>query len=77
MSTEDIIQIRIDRHSIGIQGLKKVFEEIACEFSDKPDDAVQKELLRRLSKKNYIPDSVKEAYATAFLREFKNFWEAF
>ena len=73
MSTEDITQIKIDRHSIGILGLKTVFEEIACQFSDKPYDAVQEELLRRLSKNNYILDNVKNAYAKAFLREFKKY----
>jgi len=71
MSTDDIVQIKVDQHSVGIMGLKQILEEMGPEFADKPDEEVQTELLRRLSKKNYIPNSVKERYGKAFLREFK------
>jgi len=70
MPTDDIAQIKIDEHSVGIMGLKQIFEEMAA---DKPDEEAQTELLRCLSKKNYIPNSAKERYGKAFLREFKKF----
>jgi len=71
MTTDDIVQIKIDKHNVGIMGLRQVLEEMAKDFAEKPDEAVQAELLRRLSNKNYIPDSAKKSYGKAFLREFK------
>lgn len=71
MSTDDIVQIKVDQHSVGIMGLKQILEEMAIGFADKPDEEVQTELLRRLSKKNYIPNSAKKRYGKAFLQKFK------
>lgn len=73
MLQADVTQIKIDRHTIGIMGLKDVMEEMVEEWSERPDEEVQDELLKRLSRKNYIPDKVRGAYAKAFLREFKRF----
>ncbi len=71
MSQDDVIQIRVGNSPVGIMGLKTAMEAMAKEYVDKPDDEVGAELLKRLSKKNYIPNRVKENYAKAFLREFK------
>jgi len=73
MSQEDVVQIKVDRHAVGIMGMKTAMEAMAKEYADKPDDEAGSELLKRLSKKNYIPNRVKENYAKAFLREFKKF----
>jgi len=73
MSQEDLVQIKVDGQAVGIMGLKATMEEMAPEYTDKPDDQVGTELLARLRTKNYIPDRVKENYAKAFLREFKKF----
>ena len=73
MSQEDITQIRINKSTIGIIGLKSVLEDMAEGYRDKPDTEVLEELLHRLGKKNYIPEKVKRSYAAAFLREFKKF----
>lgn len=73
MSQEDVVQIKVDKQSVGIMGLNRTMEEVAKEYADKPDDEIKAELLKRLSKKNYIPDRVKENYAKAFSREFKKF----
>ena len=54
-------------------GLALAMEAMAKKYADKPDDEAEAELLKRLSKKNYIPNRVKENYAKAFLREFKKF----
>lgn len=48
-------------------------EEMAKDYAEKPNGEVQTELLKRLSRKNYIPDRVKGDYGKAFLREFKRF----
>jgi len=73
MSQDDVTQIRVGNASIGIMGLTKVMEEMTEGWAEKSDKEVQDELLKRLSKRNYIPDKVKESYGTAFLREFKKF----
>jgi len=73
MSREDVVQIKVDKQSVGIMGMKLAMEAMAKQYADKPDDEAEAELLKRLSKKNYIPNRVKENYAKAFLREFKKF----
>lgn len=73
MSKDDVKQIKVGRHTTGIIGLKNVVEEVAKEFAEKQDEEIQAELLKRLSKKNYISDRTRESYGKAFLREFNIF----
>ncbi len=71
MTSDDIVQIKVDKHSVGIMGLKKAMEEMADDYAERPDDEIKTELLNRLSRKNYFPKSAVESYGKAFLREFK------
>ena len=73
MTTEDVTQIKIGQHRTGIIGLKNALKEISREFADKPDDKIAAELFGRLSKLNYIPESNRNKYEQAFLREYKKF----
>jgi len=73
MSEQDVSQIRVEDYSVGIMGLKTALEEIAESYAQKADHEVADALLRRLSKKNYIPDKARTAYGNAFLREFKKY----
>ena len=73
MSKDDVKQIKVGSHTTGIIGLKNVIEEVAKEFSEKQDEEIQAELLKRLSKQNYISDRTRESYGKAFLREFNIF----
>ena len=73
MSKDDVKQIKVGRHTTGIIGLKNVVEEVAKEFVEKQDEEIKAELLKRLSKKNYISDRTRESYGKAFLREFNIF----
>jgi len=73
MSQDDIAQIRVEGSPVGIIGLKSVMEEMAQKFAHRPAGEVMEELLKRLGKRNYIPDKVRESYGKAFLREFKRF----
>jgi small redox-active disulfide protein 2 len=73
MSKDDVKQIKVGSHTTGIIGLKNVIEEVAKEFAEKLDEEIQAELLKRLSKKNYISDRTRESYGKAFLREFNIF----
>ncbi len=73
MSSDDTVQIRVGKHTVGVLGLKSVLEAVADTFADKPDALIRSELLTRLKNKNYIPDKARETYGDAFLREFKKF----
>lgn len=70
MSQDEVVRIKVNKQSVGVIGLKRVIEEMGPEYAEKPDAEVQGELLRRLSKMNYIPDHAKEGYGRALLREF-------
>lgn len=52
-------------------GLKQALEALSETHAKQPDAAVAAELLRRLSKENYIPDKAQEKYGRAFVREFR------
>jgi len=73
MSDVDVSQIRVGEFTAGIIGLKSVLQDMAGEWAEKPDAVVAAELLKRLSVKNYIPESANVSYGMAFLREFKKF----
>jgi small redox-active disulfide protein 2 len=73
MGTDDIVQIRVGGFPVGIVGLKQTMESMAGECAEQPDHEVEKELIARLGKRNYIPDRARDEYGKAFLREFKKF----
>jgi small redox-active disulfide protein 2 len=73
MGTDDIVQIRVGGFYVGIVGLKQTMESMAGEYAEQPDHEVEKELIARLGKRNYIPDRARDEYGKAFLREFKKF----
>ena len=56
MGQDDVIQIKVDGHGVGIIGLKTVMEDIAEEYANRSDEEVGAELLERLRRKNYVPD---------------------
>jgi len=70
MGQDDVIQIKVDGHGVGIIGLKTVMEDIAEEYANRSDEEVGTELLERLRRKNYVPDRAVEGYRRAFVREF-------
>ncbi len=73
MAKDEITQIKVGRHRMGIIGLKHVLEEVSRKFDGRSDNAVSTELIRRLSELNYIPENSQEDYEQAFLREYKKF----
>lgn len=73
MSQDDVTQIKVGGQATGIIGLKTVLEDMAETYGERPNQKIIEELLNRLSKRNYIPEKVKESYGKAFLREFKRF----
>jgi hypothetical protein len=73
MTEDEITQIKVGHHRMGIIGLKHVLEEVSREFDNLPDHDLKAELIARLSECNYITENKKEVYGEAFLREFKKF----
>ena len=58
---------------IGIVGLESTFEKLAEDDIDHKNADLPRMLLERLSKKNYIPEHVREKYGRVFVREFRKF----
>ena len=73
MTDQKITQIRIRGNLVGIVGLEAVMQTIAADFATQSDAAVGKEMVGRLSAKNYIPGNARDHYAAAFVREFRKF----
>ncbi len=73
MTDSDITQIRIGNHKVGLIGLKKTIETMANSTGDQPDEWIAKEITKKLKKKNYIPDRVKDQYEKAFIRELRRY----
>jgi small redox-active disulfide protein 2 len=73
MVNEDITQIKIGTFQVGIMGLKEVMAELTSFQGLDSDDDVTRELVHRLSKKNYIPEKARAEYGRAFLKEFKKY----
>ena len=73
MSSDEVTQVRIGGDRIGIIGLKSILSEVAETCAAQTDEEIRTELLKRLNKRNYIPESSKKEYGQAFLKEFKKF----
>jgi Thioredoxin domain len=73
MASNTVTQIMVAGQKTGIIGLEEVLEEVVLEMSGRPDNEIKGALLKRFSKKNYIPDKIKQKYAEAFYREYKKY----
>jgi small redox-active disulfide protein 2 len=73
MTQDDHSRIRVGDHQIGVIGLRGAIEEIAQSHGDKTDEEVQRVLLEKLSRKNYIPGSARCDYGRAFVLEFRKY----
>jgi small redox-active disulfide protein 2 len=71
MEHDDIVQIRVGDSPVGIIGLSAMIAEVAEAYAERPDSDVAEELLKRLSRRNFIPEKAREEYKNAFLRDFK------
>ena len=74
MSQKEVRKIKVGKNVIGIIDWNNTLEVVAKGFAGKPEDEIQAELLKRLSKGNYIPDNIRQDYGKAFLREFNKFF---
>jgi small redox-active disulfide protein 2 len=73
VGSEDITQVKVGTFQVGIIGLKEVMADLASSMANFPDGEVERELIQRLSRKNYIPEKAKAEYGQALLKEFKKF----
>ena len=71
MPSDEVTQIKIGGSRIGIIGLRSILSEVAETDAAQTDEEIRAELIKRLNKRNYIPESSKEKYGQAFLKEFK------
>jgi len=71
MASEEVTQIKVGKNRMGIIGLKQILADVAQTYNGRPDNEIEAELMRRLTKLNYIPDQAQTEYGQAFLREFK------
>ena len=71
MAEDDVRQVMIKGRLIGIVGLDDLFKKTAETHQGKTDEEIQNRLLAAISVKNYIPQSAREDYGRALLREYK------
>jgi small redox-active disulfide protein 2 len=72
MEEKDYHLVVVGDTQVGLIGLKEIFEELKSQRGT-PESALKEMLIEKASKKNYIPNSVKEDYEKALLKEFKKF----
>jgi small redox-active disulfide protein 2 len=73
MTVPEINRIKIGKHMFGIVDLKSTFEEMARDHAGETDAVLSRMLLKRLEKKNYIPENARDVYGRSFVREFRKF----
>lgn len=73
MADIDVTQIGIGGFVVSIAGIRRLMDEMAGTYADKPDDEVSSLMLDRLGQCNYIPNGARKDYAGAFVREFRKF----
>jgi len=71
MTSRKVTQIAVNNRKVGIVGLENTIDDMADDYARKPDAEIQIEMIRRLSRKNYIPDRAVDNYGRAFVREFR------
>jgi len=73
VTAQRVTQIRVKGNLVGIVGLQDVMEAMKPDYSEQSDEVIGKEMISRLAAHNYIPDSAREHYAKALVREFRVF----
>ena len=71
MTKDEIKQIMINDHLVGIVGLDDLIKKTAETHRGKNDEDIKNILLREITLNNYVPPAAQDAYGYALLREFK------
>lgn len=73
MTNLEVTRIKVGGQATGIIGLKQALEAVCAEAGDRSDKEIKEELVKRLSRNNYIAEKTRDMYGLAFLREYKKF----
>ena len=69
-----ISQISVGGHLTGVVGLDEAISEVAASAGkNAAENDVASEIIRRIAKKNYIPDKLLPAYNAAVVRAYKKY----
>ena len=71
MAKDEIKQIMINDHLVGIIGLEDIIKKTAETNLGKSDEDIKNLLVREIAINNYVPPTAQDAYGHALLREFK------
>jgi len=71
MAQEEIKQIMINDHLVGIVGLDDIVKKTVETHRGKSDEDIKSSLLSEIVVNNYVPPAAQDAYGNALLREFK------
>ena len=71
MAKDEVKQIMINGHLVGIAGLSDIIEKAAKNQQDKSDEDIKNILLSEVIINNYVPSTATDAYGQALLLEFK------
>jgi small redox-active disulfide protein 2 len=71
MPEHEVTQIMVGGQRIGIIGLKSALEEVARDFTGRPETEVKAALMERLGRTNYIVEKARAGYEEAFYREYR------
>jgi small redox-active disulfide protein 2 len=71
MAKDEIKQIMINGHLVGIMGLSDIIKKAAKNQQGKNDEDIKNILLSEIILNNYVPPPAMDAYRQALLREFK------
>jgi hypothetical protein len=71
MAKDEVKQIMINGHLVGIIGLNDILIKTAKNQPGKSDEDIKNILLNEIIVNNYVPPSALEAYGHALLREYK------
>jgi hypothetical protein len=71
MAKDEVKQIMINGHLVGIIGLNDIIIKIAKNQPGKSDEDIKNILLHEIIANNYVPPSALAAYGYALLREYK------
>ncbi|MBS3816142.1 MAG: hypothetical protein KGY76_01100 [Candidatus Thermoplasmatota archaeon] len=71
--SSDVTIVNIDGKTVGIRGMKKIFEELE-EKEIAPDEVDEDELIESFKEDNYIPPEKEKEYKDAIISEYRNYF---
>lgn len=70
---QSVTQIKVGKHKTGIVGFDETLEEAVEENQSGSEQEVATAMIKKLSKKNYIPSEAYADYEKAFIREYRKY----